>query len=293
MNRESSTRAPRTDRSGTANPPSAQPGNGAGLLFRIIPPGLYAGRSHTLIERSYLVNKRAWMQVFSGFFEPLFFLFSLGFGLAQLVTTVEGPGGPMPYAAFVAPALLAASAMNGAVFEATFNLFFKFKYAKTYDAVLATPLGPVDIAVGEATWCLIRGGIYAGGFIAVMLGFGLIDSPWALLALPACLLVALGFAAIGMAAATYMRSWHDFDLVQLAVMPLFLFSGTFYPLSVYPGWIQAVVEWTPLYHAIELMRALTSGYVGWGALGHVAYFVVMACIGVVVAARRLGKLLLT
>jgi lipooligosaccharide transport system permease protein len=273
--------------------PPVAPRNGAGLLLRIVPPGLYAGRAHVLVERSYLVSRRGWMSVLSGFFEPLFFLFSLGYGLGQLVTTVEGPGGSMPYAVFVAPALLAASAMNGAVFEATFNLFFKFKYAKTYDAVLATPLGPVDIALGEATWCLIRGGLYSAGFIAVMLGFGLISSPWALLALPACLLVALAFAAVGMAAATFMRSWQDFDLVQLAVMPLFLFSGTFYPLSVYPGWLQAVVQWTPLYHAIELMRALTTGHVGWGALANVAYFAVMVVVGVVVAARRIGKLLLT
>ncbi|KOX12861.1 ABC transporter [Saccharothrix sp. NRRL B-16348] len=273
--------------------PPVTPRHGAGLLLRVVPPGLYAGRAHVLVERSYLVSRRGWMSVISGFFEPLFFLFSLGYGLGQLVTTVEGPGGPVPYAVFVAPALLAASAMNGAVFEATFNLFFKFKYAKTYDAVLATPLGPVDIALGEAAWCLIRGGLYSAGFIAVMLGFGLISSPWALLALPACLLVALAFAAVGMAAATFMRSWQDFDLVQLAVMPLFLFSTTFYPLSVYPGWLQAVVQWTPLYHAIELMRALTTGYVGWGALTHVAYFAVMVVIGVVVAARRLGKLLLT
>jgi lipooligosaccharide transport system permease protein len=273
--------------------PPVRPGRGGGLLLRVVPPGLYAGRSHALVERSYLVSRRAWLQVVSGFVEPVFFLFSLGYGLGQLVTTVEGPGGPMPYAVFVAPALLAASAMNGAVFEATFNLFFKFKYAKVYDAVLATPLGPVDIAVGEAAWCLIRGGLYSAGFLVVMLGFGLIGSPWALLALPACLLVALAFAAVGMAAATFMRSWHDFDLVQLAVTPLFLFSTTFYPLSVYPGWLQGVVQWTPLYHAIELMRALTTGYVGWDAWGHVAYFAVMAAVGVVVAARRLGKLLLT
>ncbi|GAA1282606.1 ABC transporter permease [Saccharothrix xinjiangensis] len=270
-----------------------EPRSRGGLLFRVVPPGLYAGRPHALVERSYLVNRRAWMAVVSGFFEPLFFLLSLGFGFGQLVATVQGPNGPVDYAAFVAPALLAASAMNGAVYDATFGLFFKFKYAKTYDAVLATPMGPVDIAVGEAAWCLIRGGLYSAGFLGVMLAFGLVDSPWALLALPVCLLVALAFAAVGMAAATYMRSWQDFDLVQLAVLPLFLFSTTFYPLSVYPDWLQTVVRCTPLYHAIELLRGLTSGYVGWGDLGHAAYFVVMAVVGVVVASRRLGKLLLT
>jgi lipooligosaccharide transport system permease protein len=265
----------------------------AGLLFRVVPPGLYAGRPHILVERAYLVNRRAWMSIISGFFEPVFFLLSLGFGFSRLVATVEGPGGPMPYAAFVAPALLAASAMNGAIFDATFNVFFKFKYAKLYDAVLATPMGPVDIAVGEASWALLRGGLYSTGFLAVMVGFGLVDSWWALLALPVCLLVALAFAAIGMAATTFMRSWQDFDLVQLFVLPLFLFSTTFYPLSVYPPFLQTIVQWTPLYHAIELMRGLTSGYVGWSDLGHVAYFVVMAVVGVVVAARRFGKLLLT
>ncbi|MFD7653237.1 ABC transporter permease [Actinosynnema sp. NPDC059797] len=270
-----------------------EPRSRGGLLFRVVPPGLYAGRPHALVERSYLVNRRAWMAVVSGFFEPLFFLLSLGFGFGQLVATVQGPAGPVDYAAFVAPALLAASAMNGAVYDATFGLFFKFKYAKVYDAVLATPMGPVDIAVGEAAWCLLRGGLYSAGFLGVMLAFGLVDSPWALLALPVCLLVALAFAAVGMAAATCMRSWQDFDLVQLAVLPLFLFSTTFYPLSVYPDWLQAVVRCTPLYHAIELLRGLTTGYVGWGDLGHAAYFVVMAAVGVVVASRRLGKLLLT
>jgi lipooligosaccharide transport system permease protein len=158
--------------------------------------------------------------------------------------------------------------------------------------MLTTPMGPLDIAMGEIAWALLRGGLYSAGFLAVMLGMGLIVSPWALLALPVALLVAFAFAAVGMAATTFMRSWQDFDLVQLAVLPLFLFSTTFYPLAVYPGWLQVVVSWTPLYHAIELMRGLTLGVVGWGMLGHVAYFAVMAAVGTVVAARRLGKLLL-
>ncbi|TWP47393.1 ABC transporter [Lentzea tibetensis] len=266
----------------------------SGLLWRVIPPGLYAGRASVLVERAALVNRRAWFVLFSGAVEPLFFLLSLGLGFGQMVSSVAGPGGePISYAAFVAPALLAASAMNGAVYDATFNVFFKFKYAKLYDAMLATPLGPMDIAIGEIAWALLRGGLYATGFLAVMLGMGLIASPWALLALPVALLVAFAFAAVGMAATTFMRSWQDFDLVQLAILPLFLFSTTFYPLSVYPSAIQTVVTWTPLYHAIELMRGLTTGVVGWGLLGHLAYFAVMAALGVVVASRRLGKLLLS
>lgn len=272
----------------TTAPPSS------GLLLRVLPTGLYAGRARVLVERSLLVNRRAWLALFSGFFEPLFYLFGLGFGFAQLVGDVVGPSGqPVSYVAFVAPALMAAAAMNGAVYDATFNIFFKFKYAKLYDAMLATPLGPLDVAIGEIAWALIRGALYSAGFLAVMLGMGLLTSPWALLALPASVLVAFAFAAIGMAATTFMRSWQDFDLVQLALTPMFLFSTTFFPLSVYPEPLQVAVQCFPLYHAIEVMRALAMGDMDLSLLGHLSYFVVMAAVGTVVASRRLGKLLLS
>src|SRR4029079_8929694 len=114
------------------------------------------------------------------------------------------------------------ASMNGAVYDSTMNVFFKLKYAKTYDAVLATPLGPDDIARGEITWALLRGLLYAIAFIVVMLGFGLVHSAWVILALPASVLIGFGFAAIGMASTSYMRSWQDFEFVQLAVLPLFL-----------------------------------------------------------------------
>lgn len=264
-----------------------------GLTLRVIPPGMYARRAHVLVERSLLVNRRAWLAAASGFFEPLFYLFAVGVGFGKLVGEVTGPGGqPIEYVAFVAPALLAASAMNGAVYDATFNIFFKFRYAKLYDAMLATPLGPVDVALGEIAWALLRGGIYAAGFFAVMLGFGLITSAWAVLVIPTALLVALAFAAVGMACTTYMRSWQDFDMVQLALIPMFLFSATFYPLSVYPEPVRFLVEVFPLYHAVELMRGFTLGAIEASMFGHLAYFLVMAAVGMVVAARRLGTLLL-
>ncbi len=264
-----------------------------GLLLRVLPTGMYAGRARVLVERSMLVNRRAWLAVVSGFCEPVFYLFAMGVGFGRLVGDVVGPGGePISYVAFVAPALLAASAMNGAVYDATFNIFFKFKYARLYDAMLATPLGPLDVAIGEIAWALLRGGMYAFGFLVVMLAMGLITSPWALLALPAALLIAFSFAAIGMACTTFMRSWQDFDLVQLALMPMFLFSTTFFPLTVYPGPVGLGVQCLPLYHAIEIMRGLCTGHVGLSILGHLLYFAVMAGIGVVVASRRLGALLL-
>jgi lipooligosaccharide transport system permease protein len=264
-----------------------------GLLLRVLPTGMYAGRARALVERSLLVNRRAWLAVVSGFCEPLFYLFAMSVGFGALVGEVPGPGGePVSYVAFVAPALLAASAMNGAVYDATFNIFFKFKYARLYDAILATPLGPLDVAIGEIAWALFRGGLYAGGFLTVMLAMGLLASPWALLALPAALLVAFSFAAVGMACTTFMRSWQDFDLIQLALMPMFLFSTTFFPLDVYPSVVQAVVRCLPLYHAIELMRRLCGGAVEVGMVWHVLYFAVMVALGVVVSARRLGALLL-
>jgi lipooligosaccharide transport system permease protein len=265
----------------------------AGFLLRVLPPGLYAGRARMLVVRSALASRSIWLAIVSGFFEPLFFLVAMGQGLGSLVGTVVGPAGQqLSYAAFIAPGLLAASAMNGAVYDATFSFFIKLKYAKLYDAMLATPLGPVDIALGEIGWALLRGGMYSAGFLSVMLAAGLIFSPWAFLALPAALFVAFAFAAIGIAATSFMRSWQDFDLVQLVVLPMFLFSATFFPLSVYAPGVRWLVQAFPLYHAVALMRGLTTGVVGWPALGHLAYFVVMAALGLGVASRRLKILLL-
>jgi lipooligosaccharide transport system permease protein len=246
-----------------------------------------------LLERNLRTLRHAWLTVLSGFFEPVFYLFSLGVGLGALVGEVTTDSGrAVPYAVFVAPALLAQSAMNGAVFDSTINVFFKLKYARTYDAVLATPLGPRDVAVGEIAWALLRGQVYAAAFLVVALLAGLVPSWWALLALPAAGLIGFAFAAVGMAATTWMRSWTDFDLVNLAVVPLFLFSATFYPLSTYPQALQWLVAATPLYHGVALQRALLLGEVGPSLLGHVAYLAVMGALGLAVAARRLERRLL-
>jgi lipooligosaccharide transport system permease protein len=266
----------------------------ATIAARATPLPLAGSRAWLLVERNLLVYRRIWLLIVSGFFEPVFYLFSIGIGIGALVGTVVGPDGrAIGYTAFVAPALLASSAMNGAIYDSTMNVFFKLKYAKTYDAMLSTPLGPTDIAVGEIAWAQLRGTLYSISFLIVMLALGLIQSWWALLALPASVLVGLAFAAVGMACTSFMRSWQDFEFVQLAILPMFLFSTTFYPLSVYPRPLQLVVEVTPLYHGIELIRPLTTGAgVGPGLLGHAAYFVGLAALGLAVAARRLERLLL-
>ncbi|MFF5991666.1 ABC transporter permease [Prauserella flavalba] len=264
-----------------------------GLLLRILPPSLYAGRASALVERSALAYSRAWLVFLSGFLEPLFYLLAFQIGFGKLVSEVTGPGGqPLSYVAFVAPALLAASAMNGAVFDSTYGVFFKFRYPKTYDAMLATPIGPLDIALGEIAWAVLRGGLYALAFFGVMSVLGLVASPWALLLVPTALLVSFAFAAVGMACTTFLRSPSQFDYINLAVMPMFFFSTTFYPLSVYPEPLQYAVQCLPLYHAVELMRGFSVGVLDVSMIGHVAYLVVLAVAGVHWASRRLSGLLL-
>lgn len=264
-----------------------------GALLRILPPGLYAGRASTLVERSILAYSRSWLVFVSGVFEPLFYLFAFRIGFGRLVGDVPGPDGtPVSYVVFVAPALLASSAMNGAILDTTYNMFFKIRYAKTFDAMLATPIGPLDIVIGEIAWAVLRGGLYAVAFFGVMLSMGLVTSAWAVLIVPVALLVAFAFAAIGMACATFLRSPSQFDYVQLVMMPLFLFSTTFYPLSVYPRPIAVVVRFSPLYHGVELMREVSAGLLRPDMLGHLAYLVALAVFGVWAASRRITHLLL-
>jgi lipooligosaccharide transport system permease protein len=265
----------------------------AGLLTRILPPGAIGGRRAALIvERNAYIYRRTWLVLVSGFFEPLFYLLGVGLGVGAIVRTIAGPGGgEIPYALFVAPALLAASSMNGAIYESTFNVFAKIHFEKVYDAILATPIGVGDIALGEIAWALIRGGLYTIGFLIVMIVMGLAISPWLVLALPAAALIGFAFAATAMAATTYMKTWQDFDKIQLVLLPLFLFSGTFYPVEAYPGVLRTIVELTPLYQGVALIRALTVGVVEPGLLVHVAYLIVMGLVGLVIVSRRLEHLL--
>ena len=246
-------------------------------------------RAHLLFERNVMVYRRTWLTIISGFFEPLFYLFSLGLGLGHFVGVVNG----VRYAAFIAPGLLAASAMNGAVYDSTINVFWKLRYGKVYDAMLVTPMSPTDVAVGEVGWALFRGLLYSTGFIITAAALGLVHSWWGLLALPSTIVIGYGFAGIGMAAATFMRSWQDFDMIQLVQLPMFLFSTTFYPLSIYPSAVQWVVRFSPLYHAIELLRNLTLGTVGWSSLVHLGYLLLLGSIGMMIARRRMAGLLLS
>lgn len=276
--------------------PAGRPSNGTSAVHRLaraLPLPAGAGMARMLVERNYRSFRRTWTIIVSGFFEPVFFLFSMGVGIGALVGDVDaGDGRLVPYAVFVAPALLAASAMNGAVFDSTTNVFFKLKYARLYDSVLSTPLGPRDVAVGEITWALLRGLVYSGAFLLVAALAGAVTSPVALLAVPAASLIGWAFASVGMALTTFMRTWADFDYVNLAILPMFLFSATFYPLDTYPPALQWVVQATPLYHGVAMVRDLMLGQVGPGIWVHVAYLTAMGLVGTLWTARRIERLLL-
>ena len=249
-------------------------------------------RASRVVERNLLTYKHGWWVVFTGAVEPLFFLLGIRIGIGAVVGGVDFDGRVVPYAVFVAPALLATSAANGVVYDTTFNFFDKLKYAKTYDAMLATPMTVRAISLGELTWAIARGVIHAVFFVATMAALGLLKSWWALLALPAVVLVEWGFAGLGLAATTYVRSWQDFDWQALAWLPMFLLSASFFPLSVYPEAVQWVVRVTPMYQGVALVRQLTLGNVGASALAHVAYLALMGWWGLRHAAKRMDGLLL-
>ncbi len=257
-------------------------------MGRVLPMPVAGGRAVRVVERNLLVYRRTWWVLLSGFFEPVFYLLGLGFGLGAIVGDVEG----IPYAMFVAPALLATSAMNGAIYDSTFNVFYKLKYARTYDAMLSTPLGVPDVATGEITWALGRGLIYAAAFMVVMILLGLVATPLALLAVPASVLIGFAAAGLGTAATTFVRSWQDFDLVFVITLPLFLFSATFFPITTYSEPLRTFVELTPLYRGVHMIRALTTDTVDVTILFDVGYLVVLGLIGLAITARRLDKLLL-
>ena len=262
--------------------------------FGAVVGSLYAGNARSVMSRGLLATKSTnyWV-VLSGFFEPIFYLLSMGIGLGALVGTVAtGTGQEVPYAAYIAPALLAVSAMNGAVYDSTWNVFFKMNYSKLYEGMLATSLGPLDVAFGEISLALLRGAVYACGFMIVMQAMGLNLSWTAILALPAVMLIAFGFASLGMAITSYMKTFQQMDWIAFIMLPMFMFSATFFPISVYSEPIQVVIQALPLWHGVELVRGLTTGALGIEMLWHVLYYVVMIVVGMIFTTVRLRKLFL-
>jgi lipooligosaccharide transport system permease protein len=265
----------------------------AEIPLRIIPVQLLdARRPQRMLERQWIINRSGgWMVLLSGFFEPLFYLLSIRVGFGALVGDIDDGGRLIPYAEFVAPALMAASAMNGALYESTMNVFFRMKYNKVYDAALATPMTSGDVALGEISYATIRGALYSAAFLLTMWLLGMTSSTWALGMLPVAIVISFAFSSLGMAATTYMRSWADFEYVPSIMLPMFLFSATFYPLSSYGDWAW-VAQISPLYHGVAMTRSLNLGQWSWAFPGHLAVLLVMSVVGVTVTARRIERLLL-
>lgn len=255
---------------------------------------MFSGNVGAVLERGFtVIRNQNWMILVSGFFEPVFFLLAMGVGMGGLVGEVVGPGGePISYAAYIAPALLATSAMNGAIYDSTWNVFFKLRFAKLYQAMLQTSLGPLDVALGEILMALFRGFVYALGFLGVLAVMGLVTSWWSLLMVPVAVLIAFGFAAFGMGVTSYMTTFQQMDLINFALLPMFLFSATLYPISVFPEPIQWFVMAMPLWHAVELMRQLSVGHFTGMTLVHVLYFLGMTALGLWLTTVRLRKLFL-
>jgi len=249
-------------------------------------------RALLLLERNIRLYVRHWVLFASGVAEPLLFLLSIGIGLSGLVGTIRVGTEAVPYATFVAPALLAASSMNGAMIDSIFNVFFKLKINHSYDAVLATPLDTGDVALGELSWAVTRGLFYAATFLVIMAALGDTRSWLVVFCLATSVLLSASFAAVGMAATTFMRSWQDFDYVALFFIPLFLFSGTFYPVNAYPTWLADLVRVTPLYQGVQINRALSLDQLHLSLLLNAAYLAVVVVVGYAIASRRLSRLLL-
>jgi len=262
-----------------------------GNLPRMLPIGVgHRFLPLRVMEREVMVWRKAWYVILSGIFEPLFYLLGLGFGLGRLVGDITLEGQAVSYLTFVAAGLMASSAMNGAVFESTFNFFYKLRYLKLFDLMLLSPLEMKDVLTGQVLWAAARSATYGIGFFGVALAFGAIESWWAVFSIPAALLVALVFAALGSYATTYIRAWHDFDLMQLFLQPLFLCSTGFFPLSVYPDWAHPIVQATPLYNGVALIRDLHTGLVGWHDVGHVVYLVTVGVVFGWLTTRRMKEL---
>jgi lipooligosaccharide transport system permease protein len=257
-------------------------------------PPVSPHRALMMLHRNLLAYKHYWIAFVSGFFEPLFYLVAVGFGVGQFVEKVPYGNADLEYAVFLAPGLLAASTLNGAVFDGFFSPFFKLNWMKTYEGIVTTPVGIPDIAVGEIVWALMRGTIYGAGFLIVMLILGLVQSVWALLALPAVMLSSGALSAGAMVLTGVTKEISSLEKVMtLVVFPLFLFSGTFFPVDLYPGYLRPAVMSTPLFHSASLLRDLTTGQVGGQTLGHIVYLSAMFVIASAFAIRLMRRRLIS
>jgi lipooligosaccharide transport system permease protein len=240
-------------------------------------PGAFSLPSPRVAARVWRRDLRVFSKLWKtallpNFFDPLFYLVALGFGLGTYLASVKG----IPYKQFIAPGLVASAVMWAASFEVTFNVFIKMEESRLYDAVLATPVEVEEIVAGEVAWAATRALIYGTAFLAVVTAFGLVHSAWAL---GTPLFLAVGGACFGMLGLTFTALTPRIDLYSyyftLFITPLFLFSGIFYPLDDLPHWVTVVAWLTPLYHLVEITRGLVLGPDGLAILGNAIWLCVL------------------
>lgn len=208
-------------------------------------------------RRDAAVFRKIWKgALMPSFFDPLLYLFALGFGLGTYIARING----IPYREFIAPGLLASSAMYAASFESTYNVFLKLRFHRIYEAIVATPVEPADVVLGELAWAATRSVIYGSVFLLVVAALGLASSPLALLMIPVLFVGGFCFAVIGMGFSGLIVSIDFYSYYfTLFITPMFLLSGIFFPLSRLPGVAQVIAWFTPLFHLVRLSRSLVSG----------------------------------
>ena len=235
--------------------------------------------------------RRTWRSsVVTSFLIPVLYLAAMGVALGSLVDKHSGGVGGVSYVAYLAPGLLAGTCMQIGVNDATYPVMGAIKWMRTYLAQLAAPLGVYDVLRGHLAWIAARLAIVVSIYLVVMASFGVVHSPWAVLALPAAVLTGVAFAApVAAFAATQDKDSSFSTLYRFAIIPMFLFSGTFFPVARLPEWLQVVAFATPLFHGVALCRDLTLGTIGWADVGHAAYLVVLTAVGYAVGCQTFAR----
>ena len=238
-------------------------------------------------RRNVRVFSKVWKQgLLPQFFDPLFYLLAMGFGLGTYLSHAGGH----PYKEFIAPGLVASSVMWAASFETTWNIYFKMEEKRLYDAILATPVEVPDLVTGEVVWAATRAIIYGTTFLVTVTAFGLVASPWALAVPP---FLALGGACFGMLGISFSALAPRVDLYSyyftLFVTPMFLFSGIFYPFDKLPDWVGVVAWFTPLYHLVNITRSLILSPDLGTVLGNATWLLVLTALLFVVPVRAMRR----
>jgi lipooligosaccharide transport system permease protein len=274
-------------------PPRRVPTGHVSVLARTPRAGALAGRAFAYWLAVY---RRVWLgSAISSFLAPLLYLGAMGFGLGRLVDRSGGGIDGVPYAQFVAPGVLAATAMQTAAGESTYMVMGAVKWQRQYHAMLAGPLGPVDLVLGHAAYILLRVVLACGAFTLVAALLGAIPSPLAVVGLLVAILCGAAHGPVIMSFAARQENDHNFSLLfRFGIIPMFLFAGTFFPVDRLPGWIQPLAELTPLWHGTTSVRQLTLGAPDWPAIaGHCAYLAAWVAVGLVLAFRSYRARLVT